>query len=52
MAVALVDAVDPATEALLRSMQLRYIRHTGWLDRLKERLHELIDHGMLNLLSS
>ena len=52
VAVAMVDAVDPATEALLRSMQLRYIRHTGGLDRLKDRLHELIDHGVFNLLSS
>ena len=52
VAVAMVDAVDPATEALLRSMQLRYIRQTGGLDRLKDRLHELIDHGVFNLLSS
>lgn len=52
VAVAMVDAVDAATEALLRSMQLRYIRHTGGLDRLKDRLHELIDHGVFNLLSS
>lgn len=52
VAVAMVDAVDAATEALLRSMQLRYIRHTGGLDRLKDRLHELIDHGVFHLLSS
>ena len=52
IAVAMVEAVDPATEALLKSMQLRYIRHTGGLDRLKKRLHELLDHGVLNLLSS
>ncbi|MGD9945869.1 MAG: hypothetical protein AB7S98_21785 [Burkholderiaceae bacterium] len=50
VAVVMSEAVDSDVEALLRSMQLRVVRHTYNASRLEERLNEMQDHGMFNLL--
>ena len=51
VAVVMVEAVDAEVESLLKSMHLRLIRHSGNVARLKQKLHELVDNGLFNILN-
>lgn len=46
----LVEANDPEIESVLRTTKLQIVRHTGGVSRLKERLTEMYENGLFNLL--
>ena len=51
VAVLMPNATEPGVEAILRSLKITIVRHTRGPEHLTERLQEMRENGLFNLLT-